>query len=451
MSLLDKHSKLHRYSHKDYSEIVDFPVEIVGRDGVIRRYTFEDAVRLYQRRVTFAPIRYRDTELVQAEINHCRSRIDQLRRSFFFRYGWGTPDGEPDPEQMFGDLAGEIAAFMRRVLRVEDRPDVRLERVEEGSDGVGTWFVAPQGADKGMMLYVYRFDHSDRDAARERFFSSIKALERAEDEERLLAFHHSADCGFILTAQAGHFDGLISITADDGIIRDVAPSSWERALDLVRLGRFADALEAVHELVDRQPMERRAYVLGAVIAEHLDRRAELLALAQVGSLYFPDDADLNLWLGIGLSRAGQWRQAAVPLEKLVDSQPDSALGRLALLEVYLRRLQVSRAMRLLSRSLGRSTEDLATAHALRMVARAFRLTALVLTGGVVIQLIGAALVWFVGVAGLIVNGLGVLLILVAVLGLIVEVARQFEAAGYGEVSWWSRKLGRASRASGPVV
>ena len=40
------------------------PVEIVGRDGVTRRYTFEDAIRLYQRRVTFAPIRYRDAELV---------------------------------------------------------------------------------------------------------------------------------------------------------------------------------------------------------------------------------------------------------------------------------------------------------------------------------------------------------------------------------------------------
>ena len=86
ISGMDKDWKLQRYGRKDYSEIVDFPVEIVGRDGVVRRYSFEDSIRLYQRRITFAGIRYRETELIEAESQHCQSRIDQLRRSYFHRF-----------------------------------------------------------------------------------------------------------------------------------------------------------------------------------------------------------------------------------------------------------------------------------------------------------------------------------------------------------------------------
>ena len=92
---VEKTWRLQRYNQKNYSEVVEFPVEIIGRDGVVKRYTFEDSIRLYRRRITFAPIRYRDDhDLVQAEVDHCRSRIDQLRRSYFFRHGWGMPDGE---------------------------------------------------------------------------------------------------------------------------------------------------------------------------------------------------------------------------------------------------------------------------------------------------------------------------------------------------------------------
>ncbi|TVQ90058.1 MAG: hypothetical protein EA397_13970 [Deltaproteobacteria bacterium] len=448
---MDKQSKLHRYSHKDYTEVVDFPVEIVGRDGVIRRYCFEDAVRLYQRRVTFAPIRYRDRDLVDAEISHCRSRIDQLRRSFFYRFGWGTPEGEPEPEQVFGDLAGEIAAFICRVLRVEGRPDVRLDPVEEGSDGVGTWYLSPRGSDQGMMLYVYRFDRQDRDTVRERFFAVLKRYEASDPEEQLLAFHHAADCGFILTAQEGHFDGLVSLQADDGIIRDVAPSNWERAVDFVRLGRYQDALRAVHEVVEAQPMDRRAYILGAVLADHLDREAELLALAQVGSMYFPSDPDLQLWLGVALSRAGQWSQAAAPLRALLASRPGAANARLALLDIYLRRGQVIDGLKLLLQPMVDDSDEAQTAHALRMVARATRLTAIVLLCGLIVQAVGVALVWIVGLAGLIVNGLGVLLMILALLGLFVEAARQLEAASFGEVAWWSRRVNKSPRLSPPLV
>ena len=95
--------------------MVDFPVEIVGRDGVVRRYSFEESVRLYQRRIESAGMRYDDGEVVQAEVRHCRLRIEQLRKSYFARYGWDALR-TPGSGRLDGEFAGEVAAFLRRCL-----------------------------------------------------------------------------------------------------------------------------------------------------------------------------------------------------------------------------------------------------------------------------------------------------------------------------------------------
>ena len=85
--LLDKSHKIRRYTRKDYPAVVEFPVESIGRDGIVRRYSFEESIRLYQRRIASADLRYSDADLIQAEKQHCLSRIQQLRRSFFAHYG----------------------------------------------------------------------------------------------------------------------------------------------------------------------------------------------------------------------------------------------------------------------------------------------------------------------------------------------------------------------------
>lgn len=447
---MDKQSKLQRYSHKDYSDLVDFPVEIVGRDGVIRRYSFEDSVRLYQRRVTFAPIRYRDRDLVEAEIGHCRHRIEQLRRSFFYRFGWGTPEGEPHPEDIFGEVAGEIAAFLRRVLRVDDRPDVRIEPVQPGDGGVGTWFVVPAGSNQGMLLYVHRFDAADRDSARDRFFSMLKSLERSSGEERLLAFHHAADCGFVLTAQEGEFDALVSITGDDGIIRDVTPTGWERVVDQVRLGRYADALEAAEQVVSLQALDRRGYVLGAALAEHLERPVDLLSFAQVGALYFPDDPDVLFWLGVARGQMGDLRGATEPLRRVLQARPDSALARAALLPILLRRFHLLAALRLALTPPGASSEEPTVAAALRAMARSTRLTGGVLVGTTVIQATGVVVLLAYGWIGVVVVALGALLSALVIGGYLVELRRLMGQGGLGELSWWARRLARDVRSS-PLI
>ena len=177
---MDKHRKLRRYSRKDYSLLVDFPVEIVGRDGVVRRYTFEESIRLYQRRITSSNARYPDLEVANAEIAHCRQRIEQLRRSYFSRYGWASlrSSGALGLEE---GLAGEVAAFLRRCLEGTDQDpeSLRVSALADNEDPI-VLYVQRSGAAEPPpppnLLYVYRFPEQDPGAAREAFFSFLKIL-----------------------------------------------------------------------------------------------------------------------------------------------------------------------------------------------------------------------------------------------------------------------------------
>jgi tetratricopeptide (TPR) repeat protein len=420
-------------------------VEIVGRDGVIRRYTFEDSIRLYQRRVTFAPIRYRDRDLIDAEVHHCRHRIDQLRRSFFYRYGWGTPDGQPDPELVFGDLAGELAAFVRRVLRADDRPDVRLEAIEEGSDGVSTWFLVPSGADTGMLLYVHRFEVEDREAARERFFTTLKSLERPErdgDGERLLAFHHSADCGFILTGQAGQFESLEQLSQSDGVIRDISPSLWDRLVDQVRLGQYQDALTTGRRLLREQPHHRRAYVVGSALACFLGRFTEAEEIAILGGLYFPSDGALLYWRGVACWRQGRLADAAEALERALEAAPELALARFLLVVVCFDQGRWWRAGGFLRGRIGIAADERRAGRALDALARAGRMFVLAMTAGLVLSGVGLLVVPVVGAVGVVPALVGLIFGVLAVVAFRHELGRLLARQRFDDVGSWVRRAAR---------
>ncbi len=453
---MDKNHKLQRYSHKDYSELVDFPVEIVGRDGVIRRYTFEDSIRLYQRRITFAPIRYRDRDLIDAEVDHCRYRIDQLRRSFFYRYGWGTPDGAPDPEAVFGELAGEVAAFLRRVLRCEGRPDVRVEPVEEGSDGVSTWFLLPAGARTGMLLNVHRFEGGEREMGRERFFAALETLQRPlrqhdgppdpdADGERLLAFHHTADCGLVLTGQGGQGDVLASLTRDDGVIRDIRPTRWDRLVDQVRLGQYQDAFGTARRLVREQPLHRRAYVVGAALASFLGAPQDAEELSVLGGLYFPDDADLAYWRGLSRWQQGRLREAGKDLHRALTMSPDDALARFLLVVVRFdqgRWLEASRVLR--QRPASAARPERRDARRLDLLARAARLFALAGSAALGLVVVGLVLLPWLGALAVAPVALGALFGVLSMFALRQEVRRLLDLHRFDDVSAWVRRVGRAS-------
>jgi len=397
---MDKDYKLQRYSRKDYTDLVDFPVEIVGRDGVVRRYSFEDSIRLYQRRITFAPIRYRDAELVEAEVSHCRSRIDQLRRSYFHRFGWGTPEGEPEPLEVFGALAGELAAFLCRVMHSEGRPDVVVRALETPRAPISTWYVLPGGSETGMVLYVYRFEEEDEEVVRERFFALLKDLERVDtedgDRERMLAFHHTVDCGLILTARAGEGDPLEKVSGEE-VTADLTPTPWEEALEVIRRGDFEEGMARCRDVIGSQPWHRRAYIAGAVLAAALRRFFDAEDFALLGSHYFPEEAVLHYYTGLARYRLGRLDEAEQALRTALELSPTLASARFELANVLLDKGENATARALLAEGHGGQGENRRSDAALRRLEQWLRWRA-VMTGG-------AAVSFVLGLLALLTGGL----------------------------------------------
>ena len=450
---MDKNWKLQRYDRKDYSELVDFPVEIVGRDGVVRRYTFEDSIRLYQRRITFAPIRYRDGDLVRAEVNHCRSRIDQLRRSYFHRYGWGTPEGQDGAEETFGDLAGELAAFLCRVLGVEERPEIRFDPVQDDRSGMCLWYVTPQGAKSGMLLYFHRFDGAGADVVRERFFASLKALEAmgrgTGDAERLIAFHHTVDCGFVLTGRGSDYSRFVLMKSESRSV-DLAPSPWDEVLEIVRKGDYDAALRRCRELVREQPWHRNAYVAGSMLAAFLGEHVVGEDLALIGSRYFPDDGAIHYYLGLCRSRLGRVSEAEASLRRAICLTPDLVSAR-ALLAVQLVQDQRHReALEVLSARRGIEPDDRRADADLQHLEHWIRWRGWMLYGGIAVALAGLLATLNIGVPGLAAVLLGAFL---AGLGWF-AFHRQLDAIiarqRFEEISQGLRRLHRQARTE-PVV
>lgn len=329
--MIDKAWRLQRYQRKDYSELVDFPVEIVGRDGLVRRYAFEDSVRLYQRRITFAALRYQDPDLSQAEVLHCHARIAQLRRSYFYHHGWGTPEGAPSPAEQLGPLAGEVAAFLCRVLRCSGRPDVQLEARPDGTGAAVIWAVRLGGPEEqALRLYVYDFGPEQPADSREAFFAGLRESERSAGQrpdgspkERLVAFHHTLDCGLLLMAAGEDWPAALESQSGPSSGHP-SPGPWEQVLDLARHGDLADALVRCRRLVREQPYHRKAYLLGAALASHLGQPLVSEDLALVGRRYFPGEYLLHYYVGLGRCRSGRIPEALRSLEEAVRLRPRRA-------------------------------------------------------------------------------------------------------------------------------
>ena len=347
---MDKGRKLRRYSRKDYTQLVDFPVEIVGRDGVVRRYSFEESVRLYQRRIASASLRYEDGEIVTAEVRHCRRRIGQLRESYFARYGWAALQ-IPGGGQLDGELAGEVAAFLRKCIgpAMGDGLDgLELSFLGEEPDH-RLYFVHSEGGllDGGSaILYLYRFETGGSCPEREAFFAYLKVLQTVRKAgpgvETLVAFHHTADCGLILSRQAATHEAL----------SDAAPSpddaGWDEgdgaaddpvrdAMVLLRKGRALDALGLLEAAYEAHPFRRSAYMAAVVVADQLGEHARGETAALMGSRYFPDDRLLSYHLAAARLRRRDPDGAEAALEPMRADHDGVAAVRLLRAIVLLER------------------------------------------------------------------------------------------------------------------
>ena len=300
---VDKSKKLKRYLRKDYSQSVSFPVEIVGRDGLVRRYSFEDSVRLYQRRIASSELRYHDPEVARAESGHCRSRIQQLRRSYFEHFGWA----DLRAASAGGDFAGEVVAFLLRYLG--DAPQaLSLESVQTGENPV--WMLQGLSAIEGCLLYLYRFDGPGPCAEREGFFQQLRWGQSVDgpEVERVIAFHHTADCGLILT---GRGEGIPQYG------QQIEPLLWDRdspgigeldafqkGVRALSVGNAEEGMVHFEHAIAQNPYRHRVHACVVAVSDYLGRPEEMEIATRVGLHYFPQSPSFHYMAALSHFKMG---------------------------------------------------------------------------------------------------------------------------------------------------
>jgi hypothetical protein len=346
---MDKDRKLKRYRRKDYREVVGFPVEIVGRDGVVRRYDFEESIRLYQRRMSYAPMRFRDDDVVAAEQGHCKARIDQLRRSFFHLHGWPSDEGASGPEAAHPEVAGELAAFLVRVFRTSGRLSVGFERLEQDAGEDEVWWVSREGREGGFLLYGFVFGTGRGHATQEAFFArlgQLRATERAAgDVERLVAFHHTNDCGFVLTGRAEDVADIAAIAPDGEDAAQMDPTPWDEVVEFIRRGDFPTAFLRCRWILKGQPWHRDAYAAGAMLSVVLRRPGDAEDMAFVGTGYFPDDGLLQYYMGLSRLHQGRLDESETSLRTALEAEPGLMCARSLYVVVLVERGRWVQALR----------------------------------------------------------------------------------------------------------
>ena len=301
-----------KHRHKDYGELVSFPVEIIAKDGSVRRFPFEDAVAMYQRRVDYASSRFPDPLEAEAERAHCTNRVQQLRDSYFRRFGWA------DSEERFGPHGGEVAAFLRRILGVDGRLSLKLGPVSDSGRDIHMADLPP-----GMKVY-YVHEAQEDGGARAALQGVLHALggnvsSGEQHTEHLLAMHRGVDFLVGLTGRWEHVQQLSSQPYRPEMfeVASVAPSPWDATWGALRGGDYQMALDECRLFVQNNPWHGPGRASGMLLALYLDD----------GDAF----SDLKPETGSPLACEPevQWAQA---LADLASGSPDASLPHLKVLK-----------------------------------------------------------------------------------------------------------------------
>lgn len=278
-------NKLQRYKSKDYSLCVDFPVEIIGKDGIIRHYSFEESIGLYQRRIRIAQMKSIVDEIKEAEIDHCTKRIAQLRRSFYTRYGWeafifheDTPDAIPN------EVLGELSAYFRRRFGCgihTQRAMLTLLDMNEDLTTISVFWESSQ-----FLLYV------PLTAAGSQNIKDIFSLhQNTNHTENVLDIVENEDFSFVLTS----LDANTNIPTFDSN-SETQSHSFLEAIQAIHNGNLLEAMGHFILAIDENPYQRGAYWGGAILAEQLRAHGENEIILTMARHYFPKDVGLLLRL-----------------------------------------------------------------------------------------------------------------------------------------------------------
>jgi hypothetical protein len=201
-----------------YDEQVSFPVVLRGRDGRARRFTFEDAMVAYERRVAAAMV---DGD-PHGEIRHCRARIDQLRKSYLAE----SPTRVPAIDLREADV---VALVVREVGHAPDA----LRQVTSAWPGARA--LAVVGV-PGMIAHCWEGGAGVPRAALEAY-ARLRRQGReaggAIEIERPVALHNGRDVAILLSSAGATGAEPRALTSVDDTLRE--------AVSLVRAGCFGHA------------------------------------------------------------------------------------------------------------------------------------------------------------------------------------------------------------------
>lgn len=286
-------------ANKKYHDFIDFPVEIVGKDGVVRYYTFEESVSLYQRRIRLARLRYDTPSARQREIEHCSNRIAQLRRSFFARYGWESFETVgPVPVGLPIEISGEISAYFRRQFGCgTNQNSAILECIVEEAE---FWMFTVQLDGWQGVLYC------SSNLITINKLTKQFANQPQKDAEFIVDMYESGDFAVLLTSVGG-------VPEKSKEVEIVPIPSMNAIFQCISDGNLVKALALSIQIVDEEPFNKQAYWAGIVLSEQLRVHTQGLMLVKMALSHFPDEplflkrvVELHLRLGEYDRAVEQW-------------------------------------------------------------------------------------------------------------------------------------------------
>ncbi len=289
----------------DYGRTVAFPVAVVGRDGRVRHCDFDESVRMYARRLHVAAARASDTERARDEVEHCRARLEQLRRSYLERHAHAVLGS---PTNVWGTLlAADLLGFLHRcfpgsidALVVEPLAgeDPAYVRVGTRWGFVQAWALGGSEAQAAAARSSYY-------VAWEVLASAARPDAAAPDTEQLWAAWHSPDVAVLLSG-IGRWEGTVPEVHEEAPTHEEA---WGAAVEAAWKGRTAEALSRFEAMVADRP-EALAIAQAAALMAMAEGRPERAAFhAEGGLLRAPDDVTLR---GVRALAHARGRTAAPP-------------------------------------------------------------------------------------------------------------------------------------------
>ncbi len=337
--------KLQRYEDKDYSEVVEFPVELVDRDGVVRLYSYEDSLRVYLRRIASAPWRYADDSVIAAEVDHCNKRIDQLRRSYLLRCK--ALGEQVDAAQRTTDqcVVGEGLTLLEDHLvgddgeGADDLGDLDITAIAEG-DVPSVYQVVQRSSGRYYLLYVYPSDAPGADEIFEdqrRMFEG--ALVLGGDRSERLCLHRKGEmASFLLTERVAVVDQEAPDLSGDDVVLDLhderswpnsrsaedtrpAQHAFTAGLAALRRREPEEAILQFKETIEANPYHREAYLALSTLLDMTGEEDEGGLYVAMAVAYYPDDGLIRFAQGLNHLRRGQRGEALEAFQIAADLDP----------------------------------------------------------------------------------------------------------------------------------